>query len=111
MRYDGLFQTHWCSVDHSDCDNGFQENDKLLVLYLTLTVVHPCCFQALSPKLADEERKTHLQPLLDEGWTLTEGRDAIYKEFLFKDFNQVSSPAGWSSSWPKTFLHSRRSVS
>lgn len=39
-------------------------------------------------KLSDEERQTKLNPLLGSGWTLVEGRDAIYKEFLFKNFNQ-----------------------
>ena len=26
---------------------------------------------------------------LRAGWTMVEGRDAIYKEYLFKDFNEV----------------------
>ena len=41
-------------------------------------------------KLTDEERKTVLKSLLDKGWKLEKsGRDAIVKEFLFKDFNQA----------------------
>jgi len=44
---------------------------------------------ALSPKLTEDERKSQLQPLLDAGWKLTDGRDAIHKDFLFKDFNQA----------------------
>ncbi|XP_055325472.1 putative pterin-4-alpha-carbinolamine dehydratase [Sitodiplosis mosellana] len=40
-------------------------------------------------KLSDAERKELLEPLLAKGWTLVNGRDAIYKEFLFKDFNQA----------------------
>ncbi|XP_065283324.1 pterin-4-alpha-carbinolamine dehydratase [Dermacentor albipictus] len=39
-------------------------------------------------KLNDEERKTSLTPLIDAGWTQVKDRDAIYKEFLFKNFNQ-----------------------
>ncbi|XP_064471233.1 pterin-4-alpha-carbinolamine dehydratase-like [Ornithodoros turicata] len=39
-------------------------------------------------KLSDDERQTKLNPLLNSGWTMVEGRDAIYKEFLFKNFNQ-----------------------
>ncbi|XP_077524981.1 pterin-4a-carbinolamine dehydratase [Amblyomma americanum] len=39
-------------------------------------------------KLTEEERKTSLTPLLDAGWTKVKDRDAIYKEFLFKNFNQ-----------------------
>ncbi|KAH8358448.1 hypothetical protein KR093_000282, partial [Drosophila rubida] len=42
-------------------------------------------------KLTEEERVEKLQPLLDAGWTLVEGRDAIYKEFVLKDFNQAFS--------------------
>ena len=41
-------------------------------------------------KLSEEERKTELQALLDKQWKLDEsGRDAIVKEFVFKDFNQA----------------------
>jgi pterin-4a-carbinolamine dehydratase len=44
----------------------------------------------LSPLLTTEERASKLQPLLDKGWTLdVSGRDAITKEFLFKDFNRA----------------------
>jgi len=49
---------------------------------------------ASSPKrtqLSEEERSTTLTPLKVAGWTLVEGRDAIYKEFIFKDFNQAFS--------------------
>ncbi|CAH1110368.1 unnamed protein product [Psylliodes chrysocephalus] len=40
-------------------------------------------------KLTTEERGTVLAALLNEGWKVLENRDAIYKEFLFKDFNQA----------------------
>uniref|UniRef100_A0A0L8GE80 4a-hydroxytetrahydrobiopterin dehydratase n=1 Tax=Octopus bimaculoides TaxID=37653 RepID=A0A0L8GE80_OCTBM len=40
-------------------------------------------------KLTSEERDDVLAPLMKEGWTLVKGRDAIYKEFVFKNFNQV----------------------
>lgn len=41
-------------------------------------------------KLSDEERKTSLQALLDKQWKMDDsGRDAIVKEFVFKDFNQA----------------------
>ncbi|XP_052831102.1 probable pterin-4-alpha-carbinolamine dehydratase isoform X1 [Octopus bimaculoides] len=39
-------------------------------------------------KLTSEERDDVLAPLMKEGWTLVKGRDAIYKEFVFKNFNQ-----------------------
>ncbi|CAL9688187.1 unnamed protein product [Knipowitschia caucasica] len=41
------------------------------------------------PTLSEEER-AHLLPLLRSAqWVETVGRDAIYKEFIFKDFNQA----------------------
>ncbi|XP_055354566.1 probable pterin-4-alpha-carbinolamine dehydratase isoform X2 [Paramacrobiotus metropolitanus] len=41
------------------------------------------------PKLSSEDRSQHLQPLQNAGWTMVEGRDAIHKEFQFKDFNEA----------------------
>lgn len=40
-------------------------------------------------KLTEEERSTKLSDLKAAGWSMVEGRDALYKEFVFKDFNQV----------------------
>lgn len=40
-------------------------------------------------QLTAEERQTLLQPLFSAGWKMVEGRDAIEKEFLFKDFNEA----------------------
>lgn len=40
-------------------------------------------------KLTEQERKDQLQPILDAGWTMVKDRDAIYKEFLFKNFNEA----------------------
>ena len=42
-------------------------------------------------KLTDEEREAKLNPLLSEkSWSLdASGRDAIKKEFRFKDFNEA----------------------
>lgn len=53
-------------------------------------------FQA---KLQLEERDTVLKPLLQKGWIVKNEKDAIYKEFCFKDFNQVCS------SLEKFFFH------
>ena len=39
-------------------------------------------------KLNEQERIELLQPLFATGWSMVEGRDAIYKEFLFKNFNE-----------------------
>ena len=40
-------------------------------------------------KLEGAEREEQLKPLLGAGWKVLENRDAIYKEFLFKDFNEA----------------------
>lgn len=41
-------------------------------------------------KLTDDQRKELLQPLLDAGWSMAAGgRDAIYKEYMFKNFNEA----------------------
>ncbi|XP_052253627.1 pterin-4-alpha-carbinolamine dehydratase-like isoform X2 [Dreissena polymorpha] len=40
-------------------------------------------------KLTEEERMSSLSPLTSNGWTMVNGRDAIYKEFLFKNFNEA----------------------
>ncbi|ETN69416.1 hypothetical protein RB195_007405 [Necator americanus] len=40
-------------------------------------------------KLTEDQRKEDLNPLLTHGWKLVEGRDAIRKEFQFKDFNEA----------------------
>ena len=40
-------------------------------------------------KLEGQERANSLRPLQSCGWTEVDGRDAIYKEFLFKNFNQA----------------------
>lgn len=40
-------------------------------------------------KLNDSERTTVLSPLLSNGWKIQSNRDAIEKEFLFKNFNEA----------------------
>ena len=40
-------------------------------------------------KLTQEDRKLGVEPLLANGWELLGDRDAIRKEFVFKNFNQV----------------------
>merc|ERR1711990_638 len=40
-------------------------------------------------KLDTTERQEKLQPLINKGWSMVKDRDAIYKEFIFKDFNQA----------------------
>uniref|UniRef100_A0A0K8T2V2 4a-hydroxytetrahydrobiopterin dehydratase n=1 Tax=Lygus hesperus TaxID=30085 RepID=A0A0K8T2V2_LYGHE len=41
------------------------------------------------PVLTAEERTTLLEPLVSKGGSVQESRDAIYKEFQFKDFKEA----------------------
>ncbi|KAI4468994.1 pterin-4-alpha-carbinolamine dehydratase [Holotrichia oblita] len=43
----------------------------------------------MAAKLTAEQRKDKLDPLLGKGWSMVDNRDAIYKEFLFKNFNEA----------------------
>nr|CAD7195170.1 unnamed protein product [Timema douglasi] len=47
------------------------------------------CSLLFSGKLTVEDRQKTLAPLFSNGWSLVENRDAIYKEFLFKNFNEA----------------------
>lgn len=57
----------------------------------------------MTEKLSDTARKTVLAPLLDNGWTLVEDRDAIAKTFEFQDFTQafawMTRAALWAEKW------------
>ncbi|MGP6087062.1 4a-hydroxytetrahydrobiopterin dehydratase [Antarctobacter jejuensis] len=57
----------------------------------------------MTEKLSDTARKTVLEPLLNSGWTMVEGRDAICKTFEFKDFTEAFSwmtrAALWAEKW------------
>ena len=43
----------------------------------------------MAGKLTQEQRDTLLKPLLSSGWSMVKDRDAIYREFVFKDFNEA----------------------
>ncbi|PAA73026.1 hypothetical protein BOX15_Mlig005860g1 [Macrostomum lignano] len=42
-------------------------------------------------KLSPEQRQELLDPLLQSSWKLVDGRDAIFKSYKFKDFQQAFS--------------------
>jgi pterin-4a-carbinolamine dehydratase len=46
------------------------------------------CYSTLT-KLTPTQRKTLLTPLMNSGWKVVEGRDAIIKSYTFKDFNEA----------------------
>ena len=57
----------------------------------------------MTEKLSETARTTTLDPLLEEGWTLDENRDAIMKTFKFKDFTEafgfMTRAAIWAEKW------------
>ena len=40
----------------------------------------------MTEKLTDAERIAQIDPLLANGWTIQDGRDAIHKTFVFSNF-------------------------
>ena len=57
----------------------------------------------MTEKLSETARKTVLAPLLDNGWSMVDGRDAITKTYAFKDFTQafawMTRAALWAEKW------------
>ncbi|MGX0902623.1 4a-hydroxytetrahydrobiopterin dehydratase [Roseovarius sp. MBR-79] len=57
----------------------------------------------MTEKLSDTARKTTLQPLLENGWAMVEGRDAITKTYHFADFVEamgfMTRAALWAEKW------------
>ncbi|MAX74163.1 MAG: 4a-hydroxytetrahydrobiopterin dehydratase, partial [Nioella sp.] len=57
----------------------------------------------MSDKLSDEERKEDLAPLLQNGWDMVDGRDAITKRFTFRNFvdafGWMTRAAIWAEKW------------
>ncbi|MCQ0091128.1 4a-hydroxytetrahydrobiopterin dehydratase [Roseovarius sp. M141] len=59
----------------------------------------------MTEKLSDTARTTMIDPLLNEGWSLVDGRDAITKEFKFADFTEA---LGWmvrAGVWAEKWNH------
>lgn len=54
-------------------------------------------------KLSSETRSTLLEPLIENGWSLQEGRDALGKQFKFKNFVEafgwMTRVAIWAEKW------------
>lgn len=57
----------------------------------------------MTERLSDTARKTTLEPLLETGWAMVSGRDAIEKEYKFKDFADamgfMTRAAIWAEKW------------
>lgn len=57
----------------------------------------------MTDKLSDTARKTTIDPLLDNGWSMVDGRDAITKTFEFTNFVEafgfMTRAAIWAEKW------------
>ena len=57
----------------------------------------------MTEKLSETARKTTLEPLLDAGWEMAEGKDAICKTYKFANFVEawgfMSRAAIWAEKW------------
>lgn len=67
--------------------------EKVQYIFCQEIISIEICFTLQAGKLNEAERKEKVEPLLAKGWTVVTGRDAIYKEITFKDFNQVKPQA------------------
>ncbi len=57
----------------------------------------------MTDKLTEAERNEGITPLLENGWTMVEGRDALYKTFTFANFIDafgfMTRAAIWAEKW------------
>ena len=57
----------------------------------------------MTDKLTEEDRDAALAPLLKSGWHIVEGRDAIAKIFVFRNFIEafgfMTRAALWAEKW------------
>lgn len=75
----------------------YRQFSKKMVIFLNMLIsfTHSQFFHSMflfcqAAKLTPDERGTKLSPLLANRWSLVDDRDAIKKEFIFKNFNEVS---------------------
>ncbi|XP_073818124.1 pterin-4a-carbinolamine dehydratase [Musca autumnalis] len=86
--------TALCS--RNDISKPVEKRARLVATTNNLTTIRNSSTTATVPiqkkkkmaKLTEQERTEQLQPLLDAGWSMVNGRDAIYREYIFQDFNQ-----------------------
>lgn len=57
----------------------------------------------MTKRLSVTERETALAPLMAVGWSMVEGRDAITKQFVFRNFIEafgfMTRAALWAEKW------------
>ena len=59
----------------------------------------------MSKPLSNQERLNKLSTLTDTGWTLVEGRDAIFKCFKFSSFIEAFSWMSAAALWSEKMNH------
>ncbi|KAB0804224.1 hypothetical protein PPYR_01194 [Photinus pyralis] len=87
-----LYATRLVAVRSSITGIGLESTQIPRNFHITsaqLTTTKPKQKMPLSPKLIGEERDQQLKPLLLTGWSVVKDRDAIHKEYLFKNFNEA----------------------
>ena len=62
----------------------------------------------MSDRLIEEDREAALAPLMESGWQMVEGRDAITKPFFFRNFVEafgfMTRAALWAEKWKEGTL-------
>lgn len=59
----------------------------------------------MTDRLDTAQRQDLIQPLLDTGWAMVEGRDAIHKAYKFKSFIQAFGFMTQSAIWAEKLKH------
>ena len=59
----------------------------------------------MTDKLTEAERAEQIGPLLANGWAMTEGRDAIHKTFVFKNFVEAFGFMTRAAIWAEKLNH------
>jgi 4a-hydroxytetrahydrobiopterin dehydratase len=59
----------------------------------------------MTEKLDDAQRAALIDPLIASGWSMTEARDAIYKEFVFKNFVEAFGFMTRAAIWAEKLNH------
>ncbi|MBE0412337.1 4a-hydroxytetrahydrobiopterin dehydratase [Yoonia sp.] len=59
----------------------------------------------MTEKLTDAARKEQIAPLLNNGWAMVDGRDAIHKTFQFKNFVEAFGFMTRAAIWAEKLNH------
>ena len=59
----------------------------------------------MTDRLTDAERTEHIEPLLGNGWHMSDGRDAIQKTFTFNNFVEAFGFMTRAAIWAEKLNH------